>query len=256
MWNEEDFITLEEEERVITEEAILFMLYLLAETKSEVEKELRSFYQKYGKNGVVTWQQARKWVGEKDHRRRLTALLTVLTDHFSELYEKLTPEFRSFLIKVIEKELNFFDVKDIEPNDEDILLKSWGVDESNWDNRLFDDTELWNVKVASDLKRSFIRQDDIETVIEHLTNSFESMERVLQKLAMTESTAVGSIVRRRIFQALGIKKYQYYAREDERTCETCGSLHGLVFPISLYEIGVTASPIHPWCRCWEVPIME
>lgn len=43
------------------------MLYLLAETRSSLEKELRNFYQKYGKEGAVTWQQARRWAGDKDH---------------------------------------------------------------------------------------------------------------------------------------------------------------------------------------------
>ena len=101
MYTEEQFIELEQEERTLTTEATLFMLYLLAETKSEIEKELRSFYQKYGKDGVVTLQQARKWVSDKDHRRRITALLLILTDEFDKLHSKMNPEFNDFLTKVI-----------------------------------------------------------------------------------------------------------------------------------------------------------
>ena len=256
MYTDAQFELLEQEERELTEEAIVAMILLLENTKVNIEKELRSFYQKYGKDGVVTWQQVRKWMSEKDHRRRLTVLLLFLSTQFADLYDKLSPKFRSFLIEVIEKEIAFFDVKDVEPTDKDILLKSWGVDESNWDKRLLDDVELWNVRVATDLKQSFLRQDNIEDVIDRLSDMFDSMEKVLKKLSMTESTAIGSLARRRIFQLLGVKRYRYYAREDERTCETCGSLHGLIFPISSYEIGVNASPMHPWCRCWEVPIMD
>ena len=253
MYTDEQFAELEQEERTLTEEAIALMILLLQTTKVDIEKELRSFYQKYGKDGVVTWQQVRKWVSAKDHRRRMTALLIVLSAHFSELHSKLTPEFSSFLTKVVEKEMGFFDVDlDIE----DVLDTPWGVDEASWANRLADDVELWNVYIANDLKRSFLRQDNVEDVIEKLDKRFNSMENVISKLAMTESTAVGSIARRETFKQLGITKYQYYAREDERTCETCGSLHGLVFPTSSYEIGVNASPMHPWCRCWEVPIRD
>ena len=253
MYTDEQFERLEQDERTLTEEAIVTMILLLQATKSDIEKELQSFYQKYGKDGVVSWQQARKWVSDKDHRRRITALLMVLSNQFDELHSKLNPKFDTFLTKIIQKELDFFD---LDLDLEDVLDTPWGVDEATWFSRLSDDVDLWKVYVANDLKRSFMRQDNVEDVIKQLNKRFTSMESVISKLAMTESTAVGSLARREIFKELGITKYQYYAREDERTCEVCGSLHGLVFPISSYEIGVNASPIHPWCRCWEVPIRD
>ena len=253
MYTDEQFEQLEQEERTLTEEAIVAMILLLNATKSDIEKELRSFFHKYGRDGVVTYTDVRKWVSDKDHRRRLTALLLVLTDHFDRLHSKLNPKFDTFLTKVIQKELDFFD---LDLDLEDVLDTPWGVDETIWFKRLVDDVELWNVYIANDLKRSFMRHDNVEEVIKKLNKRFTTMENILSKLAMTESTAIGSLARRQIFKELGVSKYQYYAREDERTCETCGSLHGLVFPISSYEVGVNASPIHPWCRCWEVPIWE
>lgn len=244
---------MEQEERELTDEAIAMMLLILANTKGNIEKELRSFYQKYCKDGVVTWQEARKWIGEADHRRRITALLLFLSGEFNSTLEKLTPIFHDFLTDVVKKEMGFFNV-DIDL--EDVLFTVWGVDEATWLKRLEDDLELWAVYVGNDIKRSIMRRDDIEKVLKQLNKRFMSMKNIVEKLAMTESTAVGSIARREIFKELGIKKYRYYAREDERTCEVCGSLHGLEFPISSYEVGVNASPIHPWCRCWEVPIMD
>ena len=253
MYTDEQFTKLEQEERELTNDAIAIMLLILANTKVNLEKELRTFYQKYGKDGVVTWREARKWVGEKDHRRRLNALILYLSGGFDSALSKLTPKFRDFLTEVVEKEMGFFNV-DIDL--EDILTTVWGVDEATWLKRLEDDLELWNVYLANDIKRSIMRRDNIDQVLKQLDKRFMSMENIIEKLAMTESTAVGSIARREIFKELGIKKYRYYAREDERTCEVCGSLHGLEFPISSYEVGVNASPIHPWCRCWEIPIMD
>ena len=86
MYTDEQFEQLEQEERTLTEEAILFMLYLLAETRSDIERELRSFYQEYGKDGVITYTDVRKWTNGKDHRRRLTVLLLFLADRFNELH--------------------------------------------------------------------------------------------------------------------------------------------------------------------------
>lgn len=253
MYTDEQFDELEQEEHTLTEEAIVAMLLLLNDTKAEVEKELRSFYQQYGKDGVVTWNDVRKWTNGKHRQRRLTVLLLFFADAFLGLYNKLTPKFDSFLRQVAEKEVDFFNVDlDID----DVLTAAWGVDDATWLTRLADDVGLWEAYIVSDLKRSFMSQANIDKAIEQLDKRFTSVERIIKRLALTESTAVGSIARRQIFKELGIKKYRFYAREDERTCEHCGSLHGLIFPMTAYEVGVTASPIHAHCRCWEVPIVE
>ena len=252
MWTDEQFDELEQEEHALTEEAIIAMILLLKSTKADVEKELRSFYQQYGKDGVITWNDVRKWTNGKNRKRRMTVLFLILADRFNELHSDLTPKFSTLLTKVVKKEFDFFDV-DLE---DAILDIPWGVDDATWVARLSDDVDLWEAYIANDLKRSFMRQANIDEVIEQLDKRFMSMERIIKRLALTESTAVGSIARKQIFKELGIKKYRFYAREDERTCEHCGSLHGLTFPMTAYEVGVTASPIHAHCRCWEVPIVE
>lgn len=251
MWTDEQFDELEQEEHSLTEEAIIALLLLLNVTRANLEKELRSFYQKYGTDGVITYQEARKWVSTKDHRKRLSVLLLLINDELDELHVKLNPKFDTFLGKVINKEVNFFG---IDLDLEDILSTPWGVDDSVWYTRLMDDVDLWKAYIGNDIKRSMLRRDSIEDIIDLLNKRFMSFEKILNRLALTESTAVGSLARKEIFKELGIKKYRFYAREDERTCEHCGSLHGLVFPITAYEVGVTASPIHAHCRCWEVPI--
>lgn len=252
MWTDEQFDELEQEEHALTEEAIIAMLLLLELTKEDIEKELRNFYQQYGKDGVVTWNDVRKWTIGRNRKRRMTVLLLFLADKFDELQANLTPKFTTLLTKVVKKEFDFFDV-DLE---DDILDTPWGVDDATWFTRLSDDVDLWEAYIDNDLKRSFMRQANIDEVLEQLDKRFMSMERIIKRLALTESTAIGSIARKQIFKELGIKKYRFYAREDERTCEHCGALHGLTFPMTAYEVGVTASPIHAHCRCWEVPIVE
>ena len=253
MYTEKQFEQLEQEERELTEEAILFMLLLLSTTRNDLERELRDFYSKYGRDGVITYSEVRKWISQHNHQRRLTALLLSILERFTSLNEELTPQFKDFLTKVIKKESEFFDVK-IEP--EEILEKEWGVDESTWKKRLAADVALWGLLIANDIKQFIHRRALLDEVLSQLHTRFNSIEKILNKLAITESTAVGSFARQEIFRKLGITKYQFYAKADERTCESCGSLHEKIFPISAYEVGVTASPIHPRCRCWEVPITE
>ena len=253
MYTEEQFIELEQEERTLTDEGILAMILLLGIVKGNLENELRVFYQKYGKDGVVTYSEARKWVSEQDHTKRLTALTMYMNGEFEKVLPDVKDEFEKLLKGVIEKESGFFNK---EVDEEKILNKDWGNDESTWYTRLEDDFLLWALLITADWKRSMLQRKHLDDVLKQLDKRFKSIESVLTTLGLSESTAIGSLARQNIFRQLGISKYQFYTKADERTCETCGSMHGLVFPMSAYEVGVTASPVHPRCRCWEVPIME
>lgn len=255
MYTDEQFEQLEQEERTITDEAILFMLSLLAVTKSDLEKELRDFYSKYGTDGIVTYAEARKWIGSNDRRKRINALLAYVQTNFKELQTKLSPEFREMLKKVIGKEITFFDA-DCENIADTPLDEKWGADEKTWYERLEDDIALWCAYILVDIKQYFLKRKSIDDLIAKLNKRFNYMSYVLTTLGLSESTAVGSMARRMIFREFGITRYRFYTKSDERTCEVCGSMHGLVFPISAFEVGVTASPLHPRCRCWEVPIMD
>jgi SPP1 gp7 family putative phage head morphogenesis protein len=242
----------EQEELAITEEALLAMLATLTSTQVELEKELRSFYQKYGKDGVVTYTEARKWVSEKDHRKRWTVLALLIGTYFSKSISNISSEFDTMVRDIIGMESQTFKT---EVDTDKVATQKWGSDEANWSTRLQDNATVWEAYVIADIKRSLLKRENIDDVLERVDKRFATMGRSLRSLVITESTAVGSLARREIFKELGISKYKYYAKLDERTCEVCGSMHGLVFPISAYEIGVTASPMHPRCRCFEIPIM-
>ena len=253
MWTEEQFIELEQEERTLTDEAIAVMILLTQNVRYSLEKELRNFYQQYGKDGVVTYADARKWVSDKDHTKRLTALLLFMSNEFQSILPELTTELENMLKSVIQKESGFFD---IEVDDTKLLNKKWGIDDSTWLDRLDEDIDLWTTRVASDLKRSLLQRKTLDEVLTKVNKRFDGIESAVTTLGLSESTAVGSLARQKIFKELGVTKYQFYTKADERTCETCGAMNGLVFPMSAYEVGVTASPVHPRCRCWEVPIRE
>lgn len=250
IYNEDELIKIEQEESSLTEEALISMFSMLVSTQSELERELRGFYQKYGKDGIVTYAEARKWISERNHQRRLTLLLAFISIQFTSLFGSMRKKFGTMIDKVIEKEFDFFGVALDTPK------LNWGVDDLNWLDRLADDVTAWKFYVANDIKRAMLAGKNIDDILETLNKRFLTMKNITKRLAITETTAVGSIARKAIFKELGITKYQYYAREDERTCEQCGSLHGLIFPISAYEVGVTASPLHTSCRCHEVPIRE
>lgn len=256
MWTDEQFDELEQEEHSLTEEAFAALLLLLGLTKKELENELTAFYSKYGTDGIITYQDARKWVSDKDHTKRMFALFLYIGTTFDSAFVDFEHNFRSHLMTIVNSETEFFNIDPSLIDIDKILSKTWGVDDATWSERLWNYYDTWTTVISNDLKQAFLRRDNLLDILKDLEKRFTSMEKILWRLYITETTAVGSLTRKEIFKELGIKKYRFYAREDERTCEHCGSLHGLTFPMTAYEVGVTASPIHSHCRCWEVPIVE
>lgn len=252
MWTDEQFEQLEQEELKITEEELALMIALLTLTKRDLEKEIRDFYSRFGKDGVITYQEARKWMSSKDHRKRLTVMLLFINAKFDELFDSLTPHFKAFLKGVAYKEYDFFDLE----VEEIVDSMKWGADNKTWEERLEDDIQLWKYQTQTKFKQSLLKRDTVEQIIEWIDDYFDYMSRVLERLGLTESTAFGSFIRQDIFRRMGVSKYRFYTQADERTCEVCGSMHGLIFPISAFLIGSTASPLHPHCRCFEIPIVE
>lgn len=251
MWTDEEFEALEQEELEKTMQILAALILLISNTKDALETELTTFYRKYGTDGVVTYNDARKIVSLDDRRKRLNVLTLSITRQFTDLYKSMEVEFGKLEDIILETEFGFFGI-----DREDFELKPWGADNATWDERLDSDVRVWLNNVNKDVKQALIKGEHIDDVITQLYKRFNTIEKVTKRLVITESSAMTTASRKTIFKSLGATKYRYYTQRDERVCEECGPMNGLVFPMSAYEIGVTAPPIHPNCRCFTIPIMD
>lgn len=252
MYTDKDFEELDQAEQEQTDELIAALILLLRDTQAEISDETLKFYTKYGHNGVVTYKDSRKRVSLKDKRMRITILMLAITNILMHGFNLTKFQIRSHLKDIIENELNFFNVK---LNVSDLLSMTWGADELNWADRLFNMYDKWSTVISDDLLLAFVKGDSISDVTKTLNKRFKSMDNATRRLVEAEESAIRSMTRQKIFKELGAKRYQYFTQADERTCETCGALHGLIFPMTAFQIGVTAPPIHPHCRDWIVPII-
>jgi len=73
---------------------------------------------------------------------------------------------------------------------------------------------------------------------------------------MTEATAFSSAAQKDSFAELGVERYTWICSFDKDTCEVCGGMDGQVFKMSDYQVGITAPPAHPWCRCCTAPYFK
>lgn len=251
MPTDEQFEEQEQKELDLTEKILAFMTLAISNLRNSLESEIYKFYRKYGTDGVVSYTDARKIVSSEDRRKRVNVLMLTISRSFSDVQSSLESQFSELQHSLLTAELDFFN---IDSDDFDFTFKPWGADNDTWEGRLDANVRLWTYNIQKDIKQGFIKQQNVETVIEQLQKRTTSIEKAVKRLVVTESTAMTSLVRQAIFKDIGASSYRYYTQKDERVCEQCGPLHGKVFPISAYEVGVTAPPVHPRCRCWTIPI--
>lgn len=102
-------------------------------------------------------------------------------------------------------------------------------------------------EIARELRREFVDMDAVYS-------------RMIARTGVAYAHNAGAEGR---YEEVGVTKKQWYATEDELTCEVCGELHETILPIGEdFESGVANlgsvahPPIHNNCRCTILPVVE
>ena len=77
-----------------------------------------------------------------------------------------------------------------------------------------------------------------------------------KRLIRTESNYILSEATQRLYEDVGLEKYQFLATLDFKTSEICQSLDGKVFEVSKRQVGLNCNPMHPNCRSTTIPYLE
>ncbi|WP_424571932.1 minor capsid protein [Weissella soli] len=78
----------------------------------------------------------------------------------------------------------------------------------------------------------------------------------LHRLITTEAGHVAEQATLKAYQESGIKKYEYVATLESRTCDVCRALDGRIYEVSKQIVGENYPLIHPNCRCTTAPVIE
>ena len=92
-----------------------------------------------------------------------------------------------------------------------------------------------------------------ETVIEKEQESQKTFteEQVLTLIAQDREKTKKEL-RKELSKEYGITKCQVLVSEDEKTCPSCASMEGAIFPID----STPPVPFHPNCRCCMIPVVD
>ena len=136
----------------------------------------------------------------------------------------------------------------------EILAFPWSgrhYSQNLWINR----TNLKNAMVQ-ELTQMLIQGKGSKETARALSKKLDASYKNCIRLIHTEHSYFMSEATSKAYEELDVEYYQYSSALDKRTCEHCGSLDGEIFKLGDRTVGVNASPLHPLCRCTELPYVE
>lgn len=81
-------------------------------------------------------------------------------------------------------------------------------------------------------------------------------EQDLHRLLHTEMAHISEVATFQGYQEDGIEQYQYLATLESHTCPVCRVLDGKTFKVSEQMEGINYPPIHPYCRCTTMAVID
>ncbi|HBG7381078.1 TPA: minor capsid protein [Clostridioides difficile] len=139
-----------------------------------------------------------------------------------------------------------------------IVSSPWTTDGITFGNR------IWNKhrprlmsELNKGLKETLINGVSPENLTNKINKNFNTSKEEAKLLVKSELAFFSSLSQRDCFNSLGVEKYEIVSASDSRVCEKrCSPLDGKVIEMKYYEIGITAPPFHPRCRCVVVPYFD
>lgn len=238
------------------------------------QKEIKEFhwnvedYIKYAEENAISgaWEKQLENASARVHISRLEALkidtqqemeklygncIDAVDNHISNLY---TSDFYHTAYEV-QKGIGIgISMNRLDPNMvEKIVRKPWAVDGKNFSDRLWENkTKLIN-NVHNSLTRMCITGESPDRAINEIAGQMKVSKAQAGRVVMTESAAFANQAREDAMKELDVEQFEVVETLDSHTCELCGSMDGKHFPMSEYQIGVTAPPFHPNCRGCTCP---
>lgn len=137
-----------------------------------------------------------------------------------------------------------------------VLSRPWTLDGQTFSDRIWSNKERLVNTVNTQLTQMIMRGAAPDKAIKAISDRFKVSKSQAGRLVMTESAAFANEARKDCFKDIGVERYRIIGTLDGETCSLCGSLDGKVYPMSEYQVGLTAPPFHPWCRCTTAPYYE
>ncbi|MBD8501248.1 deaminase domain-containing protein [Paenibacillus arenosi] len=135
---------------------------------------------------------------------------------------------------------------------DDVLSHPWsGV---NFTDRMAENISMLHFQMRETIIHGLIHGKSSIEILKDLSDQTGASYKHLERLVQTESAYFHSEAIRMAYEATGVKQYEYVAKLDRRTSDTCLSLDGKKFNVSDAKRGTNYPPMHPRCRSTTIEI--
>lgn len=174
---------------------------------------------------------------------------------FREHFEKQALKYANYAAEQLGFGTNFYR---IDSEMLQVVIGNPWCNGKDFSERIWANREALAQTLQNEIANGLIRGEDYKTMARVLRQKFENTsQKQAERLVFTEDTYLSNEAKIRPFERnAAYTHYEYLCVEDHRTCETCRALSGQTFKISKRNAGLNFPPMHPWCRCTVMPVVE
>lgn len=174
---------------------------------------------------------------------------------FREHFEKQVLKYANYAAEKLGFGTNFYR---IDSEMLQVVIGNPWCNGKDFSERIWANREALAQTLQNEIANGLIRGEDYRTMSRILQQKFENTsQKQAERLVFTEDTYLSNEAKIRPFERnAAYTHYEYLCVEDHRTCETCRALSGQTFKISKRNAGLNFPPMHPWCRCTVMPVVE
>ncbi|MSS93300.1 hypothetical protein FYJ53_05920 [Eubacterium sp. BL-380-WT-2B] len=235
--------TLEEKNRALLE--------MYQDATREINSAIYELGEKLSKNGQIKRSDLYKYNHLKNLQAKMNSILKTLGGTIEAFasgnMENAFKENYSDILKSLGKK--GFDL----PNKklmEELLKKPWFG--GNFSDRLWGNTEKLAQILNSELRQGLQQGKTTTEVAAKIAALMQSSFNSAHRLVRTETMHYLNQSSLEAYKAGGVQFVQFWAAMDERTCPSCGALHGKIYAIDK----VPVLPLHAHCRCTYLPVTD
>lgn len=225
-------------------------------------------YIQHGKENALNglWMQQLENASAKFHITKLEALQlqnqAVIESLFSKQYQSVSKALgsvyqNSYYHSCYEIQKAFgigWNISGIDENKlKAVLSTPWTTDSNTFSQRIWGNRQKLIGQLQSTLTQGVMTGKKPDKLIAEIEKKMNASQSNAGRLVMTESAAMSAMAQKNAFGELGVEEFEIVETLDSSTCEICGAMDGKHFPMSDYQVGVTAPPFHPWCRGCTCP---
>ncbi len=139
-----------------------------------------------------------------------------------------------------------------------IISKPWTSDGLTFSQKIWRDRDRLIDVLYTELVQGAALGEGPERIVKAIREKLGTDNKIyeVRRIVTTESSFFSAAAQKDVFGELGVEKYEYLATLDSRTSKICQTFDGRVFDVKDFQPGVTANPLHPFCRSTTVPYFE